>query len=32
AEIWDATAWNDYLAKQENSFANVAEEVIPGLF
>lgn len=32
AEIWDATAWNEYLAKQENSFANVAEEVIPGLF
>ena len=32
AEIWDAAAWNDYLAKQENSFANVAEEVIPGLF
>ena len=32
AEIWDASAWNEYLAKQENSFANVAEEVIPGLF
>ena len=32
AEIWDAKAWNDYLAKQESAFSNVAEEVIPGLF
>lgn len=32
AEIWDAKAWNDYLAKQEAAFSNVAEEVIPGLF
>ncbi len=32
AEIWDAKAWNEYLAKQESAFANVAEEVIPGLF
>ena len=32
AEIWDARAWNDYLAKQESAFSNVAEEVIPGLF
>lgn len=32
AEIWNATAWNEYLNKQETAFANVAEEVIPGLF
>lgn len=32
AEIWNAAAWNEYLSKQETAFANVAEEVIPGLF
>jgi MraZ protein len=32
AEIWDATAWNDYLAQNEENFANQVEEVIPGLF
>ena len=32
AEIWDAASWNDYLAKNEESFANQAQEVIPGLF
>ncbi len=32
AEIWDATAWETYLAEQESSFANTTEEVIPGLF
>ncbi len=32
AEIWNATAWAQYLAKQETEFANVAQEVIPGLF
>jgi MraZ protein len=32
AEIWNAAAWSEYLAKQETAFANVAEEVIPGLF
>jgi len=32
AEIWNAAAWNEYLKKQETAFANVAEEVIPGLF
>lgn len=32
AEIWDAATWNSYLAAQETSFANVAQEVIPGLF
>ncbi|MGC5616125.1 division/cell wall cluster transcriptional repressor MraZ [Georgenia sp. Z1491] len=31
-EIWDATAWADYLAAQEESFADTAEEVVPGLF
>jgi MraZ protein len=32
AEIWDAQAWNDYLAQNEDAFANQVEEVIPGLF
>jgi MraZ protein len=32
AEIWDAQAWNQYLEKNEESFANQAQEVIPGLF
>ncbi|MEY4409264.1 MAG: division/cell wall cluster transcriptional repressor MraZ [Actinomycetota bacterium] len=32
AEIWDAEAWSEYLAKNEESFANQVEEVIPGLF
>ena len=32
AEIWDAKAWNEYLENQENSFSEISEEVIPGLF
>ena len=32
AEIWDATAWTEYLAQNEENFANQVEEVIPGLF
>ncbi|WP_348788076.1 division/cell wall cluster transcriptional repressor MraZ [Leifsonia sp. NPDC080035] len=32
AEIWDAEAWETYLAEQEATFANTEEEVIPGLF
>ncbi|HEV7811674.1 MAG TPA: division/cell wall cluster transcriptional repressor MraZ [Leifsonia sp.] len=32
AEIWDAEAWETYLAEQETTFANTTEEVIPGLF
>ncbi|MFF1634874.1 division/cell wall cluster transcriptional repressor MraZ [Leifsonia sp. NPDC058248] len=32
AEIWDAQAWETYLAEQETTFANTTEEVIPGLF
>ena len=31
-EIWDAGAWEAYLAEQEQPFAETAEEVIPGLF
>jgi MraZ protein len=31
-EIWDATAWNTYLADRENSFSDVSSEVLPGLF
>lgn len=32
AEIWDATAWSDYLASNEESYADLEQEVIPGLF
>ena len=32
AEIWDAQSWSEYLAKNEESFVNQAQEVIPGLF
>ena len=31
-EIWDATAWEAYLAEQEEVFSDQAEEVVPGLF
>ena len=31
-EIWDAAAWDTYLAQQEQSFAEQAEEVVPGIF
>lgn len=32
AEIWDATAWQRYLDEQETTFAEIGEEVIPGMF
>jgi MraZ protein len=32
AEIWDASAWETYLAAQEAAFADNDEEVIPGVF
>ena len=31
-EIWDANAWSKYLADREKKFAEVSEEVLPGLF
>ena len=31
-EIWDAEAWQAYLAAQEQVFAETAEEIIPGFF
>ena len=30
-EIWDAHAWETYLAEQEDSFSGAAEEVLPGI-
>ena len=30
-EIWDTQAWEIYLATQEDSFAEAAEEVLPGI-
>lgn len=32
AEIWDAEAWQSYLTEQESAFADIEEEVIPGMF
>lgn len=32
AEIWDAGAWQRYLEEQESAFAEIEEEVIPGMF
>ncbi len=32
AEIWDEPAWQDYLAAQEQTFSELGEEVVPGLF
>jgi MraZ protein len=29
-EIWDATAWTDYLAGAEESFSQLSEDVMPG--
>ncbi|NTW40949.1 MAG: division/cell wall cluster transcriptional repressor MraZ [Cellulomonadaceae bacterium] len=31
-EIWDATAWEAYLAEQEVAYSDTAEEVFPGAF
>ncbi len=31
-EIWDAQAWQAYLAGHEEQFSQTAEEVIPGMF
>lgn len=31
-EIWDSTAWDAYLAASEQSFADITEEVVPGVF
>lgn len=30
-EIWDSAAWDAYLAASEESFAELSEEVVPGL-
>ncbi len=30
-EIWDAGAWTEYLATSEQAFAELTEEVVPGL-
>ncbi len=31
-EIWNATEWERYLDSQEPQFADLSEEVVPGLF
>ena len=30
-EIWDAAAWETYLADQEQQFSDLSEEVLPGI-
>ncbi len=30
-EVWDAAAWADYLAAQEDSFSALSQEVLPGI-
>jgi MraZ protein len=30
-EIWDRATWDTYLSEQEQSFADLSEEVLPGL-
>jgi MraZ protein len=30
-EIWNAAAWEQYLAGQEDNFSDLSEEVIPGI-
>ena len=30
-EVWDAAAWDTYLAEQEPAFADLSEEVLPGV-
>ncbi|MFK4789547.1 division/cell wall cluster transcriptional repressor MraZ [Microbacterium sp. ZW T5_56] len=32
AEIWNAQAWNDFVEANESSYADMEQEVIPGLF
>lgn len=31
-EIWNPRTWEDYLAQQDSQFADLSEEVVPGLF
>ena len=31
-EIWDREAWETYLAESEDAFADIEEEVLPGVF
>ena len=30
-EIWDAAAWDAYLAEQEDAFSDASQEVLPGV-
>lgn len=31
-EIWSEQAWEDYQAEKEPMFADISEEVLPGIF
>ena len=30
-EVWDAAAWESYLADREQAFSDLEEEVLPGV-
>lgn len=32
AEIWDATAWEQFLGEHDQGFSDVTSEVVPGIF
>jgi MraZ protein len=31
-EIWSTSAWEDYQSEKEPMFADISEEVLPGVF
>lgn len=31
AEVWDAAAWQEYLREQEQSYADIADDVLPAM-
>lgn len=31
-EVWDAATWGDYAEQADQAFADIAEEVLPGVF
>ena len=31
-EVWDSGVWTSYLEATEQSFSDIEEEVVPGLF
>jgi MraZ protein len=31
-EVWDSAVWDAYLEQNEQSFAETAQEIVPGVF